>query len=229
MSQTTNSQLSNTGALLLTESELAVQANSSRQPRLPTLRMSRPEKGVLLQFFIEQELHVKKREERDKAFEEAVEVLCENNFCRTRTKSVVSMRHIQKYFSDFSPPLCDDGKAMPYEKDDDGKVVIGVDGKPNLYEDVISRQDEASKGTKNYWLNLVKLDAIMCSSMTTTMQSPQNYLQQLSREPERRNEHAKRLHTIDKCDAVGKTIHKIPHAPSLLLVRPSNLRKWICI
>lgn len=73
------------------------------------------------------------------------------------------------YFNDYDRLFNDNKKAMLYERDvDNGNVEKDEYSHPILDNDLIFRQKEKSKGTKNYLLNLVKFDIMVRASKNSS-------------------------------------------------------------
>ncbi|MEM6700491.1 MAG: hypothetical protein AAF599_18950 [Bacteroidota bacterium] len=65
--------------------------------RMPTVRMACQEKGVLLGFFIEHEVHKKTKQEREHLFMDASLLLREHEYCHAKIMDKVHDRHVHNY------------------------------------------------------------------------------------------------------------------------------------
>ena len=164
----------------------------SATARLPTVRMSRPEKGVLLSLFIEHKLHEMTREQRESASDEITEKFLSNSRIRPRTKHKFEPRHVLNYYRDFNRPIVDnEGAAMPFVRED-GKVVMGDDHNPKLDTELIDRQENSAPGSKEYWNNLISFDEMCKIVTTTTDNTPEEHMSRMQEMRERRKDLAKR-------------------------------------
>lgn len=135
MYQNKNSAGSSEAGRVLTKQEVNVY-QESRKARLPTIWITRPEKGVQLGYSIDNEVHLKTKAERQQNSEVAASVLNEHDLCRAKIKPLLCDRHVLKYLNDYSRPFKENGKAVPYERDEDiGTVIKDEEDKPMLDDD----------------------------------------------------------------------------------------------
>lgn len=164
----------------------------SATARLPTVRMSRTEKGILLLLFIEYKLHEMTREQRESASNEISEKFLSNSLVRPRTKHKFQPRHVLNYYRDFNRPIVDnEGAAMPFVRND-GNVVMGDDHKPTLDTDLIDRQENSAAGSRAYWNNLITFDEMCKAVTTTTDNTPEEQMSRMQEMRERRKDIAER-------------------------------------
>lgn len=81
---------------------------------------------------------------------------------------------------------------MPYMRKEDRKPIKDAKSKPILDEDIINRQEEAAKGTINYWLCLIKFNELVKGSTSSTEDRPESQLQKMREESKCTNEYANR-------------------------------------
>lgn len=113
-----------------------------------------------------------------------------HELARKRTKSIICDRHVQNYCIDFAKPFADDGKALPYLRNEDKTPKKDEDGK--LFDDnLIMRQEEASKGTRNYWPYLFRFNEIVKAVTTSTEDTPEQQISKIRKERERPSDFAK--------------------------------------
>lgn len=75
----------NQRASLLTQTELKEYLSpSTHKPHLPTLRMSHLEKGMLLSYFIDHQVHLTNKEEQNKIFEDAGYMMESHKYARRK-------------------------------------------------------------------------------------------------------------------------------------------------
>lgn len=123
------------------------------------LRMSRPEKGVLLQLFLDIEVASCAASALDKKFDYCVTEMKKHVLVRASTKAILASRHIKNYRTNYALPITEKGgKAMPYERNEDDSLGL-ENGKPKLDEDVLDRQEQSAPGTRAFWENLLKFHA----------------------------------------------------------------------
>lgn len=122
---------------LLNQQELESYAQSARKARATPERLTRPEKGVLLNFFIAHELHLKAIADREALYADAVAELRDHAYCRLRIIPVLCKGHVAHYYSKYPRSSNEDAKAVPYERYVNiGELVKGADGKPHVDKDL---------------------------------------------------------------------------------------------
>lgn len=188
-----NEVVANSASELLTQEELSEMTTPTRRARLPVLRMSRPEKGILLGMFLEHDFPNKSRSEREQLTSQITEAMLTKENVRQKIKDKLIERHVLNYWSDFSKPLTEnEGKAMPYCRNEDGTTVRGGDGNPLLDEEKIDAQEDSAPGTEAYWNNLIKLHEICSSATSTSTDNSETQVAKMRAEREKRSEIAKR-------------------------------------
>ena len=170
-----------------------VASDSNNSVRFPHLRMSRPEKGVLLGLFLEHGVGTSLPAEHERLFEKCVEAMRVNDLVRSTTKRVICAKHVKNYKDKYAQPLTENGgRAMPYKKSVDGSLVTDDDGKPVLEDAIIERQDAQAPGTKSYWQNLVAFDEVVRQRVTSTNEVSSHTRARMNRAREERTAKAKR-------------------------------------
>lgn len=111
---------------------------------------------------------LKNKEEQKKRFQDAALMIESNECARQKTKLLIYNRHVQNYFNKYAKPFTDDGKSLSYMLNEKRTPVKDRYGKPMYDDEIINRQKEAVKGTRNYLLCLFRFDVMIKATNTST-------------------------------------------------------------
>lgn len=123
------------GPRVLTQVEIDKDIASIRRPRLAALRMSGPEKGIILGLFSEHNFPNKPKTELDALCKIIAEKIASPAMMNVQQKIKHKLcdQHIISYWEgDVQPMMENERKSMPYYRDDNGVTERGSNGKPLL-------------------------------------------------------------------------------------------------
>lgn len=112
------------------------------------LRMSRTEKGALLQLFIDNEISMSSSAALYVKLEHVVKEMQNSELIRQTKKWFVSMHHFNNYLPNYALPLTKKGgKSMPYEENEYDTVRL-LNGKQSLDMKSLDPVDRSYPSTK---------------------------------------------------------------------------------
>lgn len=70
---------------------------------------------------------------------------------RPSTKAIICDLHIKNYRYNYADPLTkNDGRLMPYIRDDDGRPIVGTENCPELDETILEDQEQSTPGISKF-------------------------------------------------------------------------------